>query len=203
MTNEDNKGARSLRPNVFAAGLLAVMLFAAASWPVQEFAQQPRGAVAGSFETPPMNFAALSRPSFPHPLLLAPSAPTSHLGRLDFNGSLARTDAGGRGSVAGKLSFAPFDAHRLIVYPSGAGPASGGNAGKKPIGKGGLALGIVGAGVAALGVVLMAGSGSHSTCANQLLSNVCNDAHTAGEVMVPAGAALAVTGFYLAFRHRQ
>ena len=71
---------------------------------------------------------------------------------------------------------------------------------EKHVGKGGLALGIVGIGVAALGVFFVA---ADRNCANQILSNVCTDIHTAGAVMIPSGAALAVTGFYLAYRHKQ
>jgi hypothetical protein len=191
--------------NAFAAGLLVMLIFAVVTWPVQEYAQQSGGAAGVPSELPPINFAALSLSSSKNPLLLAPSAPTFDFRRLVFNGSLARTGAGGGdgGIVPGKPSFAPFNSYKLIVSPSGARAGSGGTAGKKSVGKGGLALGIVGAGVAVLGVVFVAASGGHTTCANELLSNACDDVHTAGEVMIPAGAAVAVTGFYLAFRHRQ
>lgn len=205
MTNQDNRGTRLFPANAFTAGLLAMLMFAVVTWPAQEYAQQPGGAAGVPSEPPPINFAALSASSCKHPLLLAPSATTCDLWRPALNGGLARTAAGGGdgGSVPGKPSSAPFNFHKLIVSPSGAGAASGGTANKQPVRKRDLTLGIVGAGVAALGVVFVARTGSHATCANQLLSNVCDDVHTAGEVMIPAGAAGAVTGFYFAFRHRQ
>lgn len=69
-----------------------------------------------------------------------------------------------------------------------------------------LALGILGALGAAGGAVAVAGS--NSVCTTNNIGNnvtaksICGNVHTAGEVMIPVGAAVAVLGFYLAFRHR-
>jgi len=209
MTNRDNRGARSLPSSVFPAGLLTVVMFALVSWPVQEFAQQPGAAAGGTFQ-PPINFAALLASSSKHPLMLATSVPRFGFWGPASNGSLAPTAAGGDdgGIVSGKPSFAPFDAHTLIVSPSGAGAGSEGTAGKKPIGKGGLVLGIVGITVAAAGVLALTVSNHNAPgCAGSISGSTsyraCSDVYTAGEVMVPTGAVVAVTGFYLAFRHRQ
>jgi hypothetical protein len=68
-----------------------------------------------------------------------------------------------------------------------------------------LALGILGALGAAGGAAAVAGS--NSVCTTNNLGNngtaksICSNVHTAGEVMIPTGAAVAVLGFYLAFKH--
>ena len=68
-----------------------------------------------------------------------------------------------------------------------------------------LAMGILGSLEAAGGAAAIAGS--NSVCTTNNIGNnltaksICGHVHTAGEVMVPVGAAVAVLGFYLAFRH--
>ncbi len=68
-----------------------------------------------------------------------------------------------------------------------------------------LALGILGALEAAGGAAAVAGS--NSVCTTNNIGNngpaksICSNVHTAGEVMIPVGAAVAVLGFYLAFKH--
>jgi len=70
-----------------------------------------------------------------------------------------------------------------------------------------LALGILGVLGPAGGAVAVAGSNSVCTTSNignnGTAKSVCSSVHTAGEVMIPAGAAVAVLGFYLAYRHRR
>jgi len=204
MTNRDERVARWLPANAFAGGFLAVLVFAAVTWPVQEYAQQLGGAAAAPSQSPPINFVVWSVSSPKLSLKLPPSAPKFDFGTPAFNGSLASPGAGRveGGSAAGKPWSAPVSFPNIAAASSEAGAASSGSSNKKHVGKGGLALGVVGVGVAALGVVFVVAD-RKTSCANQILSNVCTDVHAAGAVMIPTGAALAVTGFYLAFRHKQ
>jgi len=64
-----------------------------------------------------------------------------------------------------------------------------------------LLLGIYGVVVAGVGTLLYAGSRIGFVCAAPDPSSGCNEAKTAGLVLIPVGAVMAVTGFVMRFRH--
>lgn len=63
----------------------------------------------------------------------------------------------------------------------------------------GMTLAVVGTTALVAGVVLLAGEHSISVCNGA--SNGCNEARDAGLALIPVGAGVAVTGFYLQFHH--
>lgn len=195
--------ARLIPGNASAAAFLALLITANVTLPIPGYAQQGSFAAGPQVESASVDSSAWLTSSFRPPV----ESPSSNLkfdfGALAIHGNPAGTSAGpGEGGfLAGNPSFATFNLPMLTSDPGGTDPASGAANEKRHIRKGWLVLGIIGVGVAAVGVFAVA-KNTHSSCQNQILSNVCNDVHTAGEIMVPAGAAVAVTGFYLAFRHK-
>jgi hypothetical protein len=112
------------------------------------------------------------------------------------------------------LNFAPVLARSaepavLAAYslprPEPAAPFAAANANGSSLGSGHgywLALGIAGVIVAAAGVVAYAGSRSNAFfCGGSNPSGGCNEVRTTGLVLMPVGAAMAVTGFVMRFRH--
>jgi hypothetical protein len=105
----------------------------------------------------------------------------------------------GQGSIVRPL----FDPRPLFDQTDNGRPESE----KRGVRKRYLALGILGLVGVAGGAVAVTQSNKYCTtnniAGNGQAQSICSSVHTAGEVMIPVGAAVAVLGFYFAFRHRQ
>jgi len=198
-----------------AAGgaLLALLVVSILALPAGEMARVWAATAASSSDSP----AAMSQTATSS---LSPSILLSKPFDLRLNGnSLSGFTPSPTGSVAEpslkEYSFTPRDSAAFPLFSAKPlfGQATNGAQSaetttpktKHGVRKKYLALGILGALGAAGGAAAVAGS--NSVCTTNNIGNngtaksICSNVHTAGEAMIPAGAAVAVLGLYLAFRH--
>ena len=203
MTFRNRIRAAKLFPvNACTAGILAVFICASVTWPLQEFAQQPSPAPAAG------QAAAASLPSLFR--TASPATAQSSESKLDlqtfaFNwrpsAAIAGLSESGRGAIT--ASIPAFNVPKLADSPGGENAVASAPSEGRHIRKGYLALGILGVGgVVAGAVALSMAGGVHCKSTSVACSDVRGDVHTAGEVMIPAGAAVAALGFIFAFRHK-
>jgi len=192
--------------------LLALLVVSILALPAGEMARGWAATAATSSDSPSaMSQTATSSPS-PSNLLLGPFDL-----RLDGNSLLGFTPSP-IGNAAGQSlkefsvnarnsgAFPLFNARPLFDHGTNGAPSVENTQPqtKHGVRKKYLALGILGVLGAAGGVVAVAGS--NSVCTTNNIGNngtaksICSNVHTAGEVIIPAGAAVAVLGFYLAYR---
>jgi hypothetical protein len=196
-------------------GLLAVLISATVAWPMQEYAEQPIPAQAAQAQAASVQAQAasvvgssLSRATFNSPMTNQSSESKLDLRTLAFNwhpsSGSAFTGEGSRGASVPSLT--PLNLAKLANDAGGANAVTNTPNQNKHIGKGALALGILGIAAAAAGAVALSESTHNQNCmkysGNSTVSGVCSDIHTVGEVLIPVGAAVAVAGFYFAFRHK-
>jgi len=205
--------SRAMWRSTVAGSMLALLIVSTVALPLGDVAR-------GWAATPTDSQAAISQHASLPPILSNLSmTPYEMPTRLDGSSSVAFATLSLR-SVAGlnwkgvTLSARSKSARSLFsTGPLFDNPANGQQSNEKThlktkqgVRKKYLALGILGALGAAGGVVAVAGSNTVCTTnnigSNTQAKSICNSVHTAGEVMIPAGAGVAVVGFYLAFRNR-
>lgn len=185
-----------------AAALLALLVVSTLALPVRAIAEDsaPNQPVAN--QTATLGQAGgLAAASLPSPLLARPDAPVT----LNGVTPLLFTAAAPAGLPA--PDFRQSSRERSLFNP---GPLfdqdTQESEAKQGVRKKYLVLGILGIVTAAGGVVAVTQSNKYCTT-NNISGNggaqqICNTAHTAGEVMIPVGLASAGLWFWLAFRHR-
>jgi len=189
-------------------GLLAVLISATVAWPMQEYAEQPIPAQAAQMQAASVGGSSLSSATFNSPTTNQSSESKLDLRTLAFNwhpsSGSAFAGEGRRGASVPSLT--PLNLAKLADDAGGANAVTNTPSQNKHIGKGALALGILGITAAAAGAVALSESTHNQNCVkysgNSTVSGVCSDIHTVGEVLIPVGAAVAVAGFYFAFRHK-
>lgn len=180
-----------------AAALLALLVVSTFALPVRAVAEDAAASTPSQPQPTNSQAGTLAAASLPSPLLPRPDAPVT----LNGVTPLLFTAAAPAGLPA------PDFRQRSLFNP---GPLfdqdTQESEGKQGVRKKYLVLGILGIVTAAGGVVAVTQSNKYCTT-NNISGNggaqqICNTAHTAGEVMIPVGLASAGLWFWLAFRHR-